>query len=353
MPVIDPSGLYFGDRLRKLSQKALLYWPFFYCLSNGYGRFEVTYSFILSKFKEMPSVPSQGEVKEMVAEYARAHLLYLYRSSDGTMWGQWDTQAKYLPYHKSTADKLSPAPPEQEFSEWVQQYRLIKRQESGGDLGDDLLVLGKSNNGFSGFGKFSSGIGIGIGIGLGVGIGVGSSLGVNPEREYESGVETFARNGVSGESQHAANGSNSKPTETLALTAPEPETAEQKAVRKKRFLDESFDAFYRGYWRKVGRKRAREAWPKAIVAVMQAQKCSAQAAAEFLIGRMQAQTREIEARSDLEWLLNMHPTSWLNGARWDDDLGSPRARAAAMGAAANSMAAAREALTGVTTLDDD
>lgn len=122
-------------------------------------------------------------------------------------------------------------------------------------------------------------------------------------------------------------------TQSLTLTAPEP--PEEKAARRTRFLDESHDRFYGGYWRRVKKPKSRAAWPKAIVKVAQKNSISAIEAAEFLIARMQTQKQQIETRTDLEWLEKTHPSSWLNAESWEDDLSAPKTKAAAASARTN------------------
>jgi hypothetical protein len=102
----------------------------------------------------------------------------------------------------------------------------------------------------------------------------------------------------------------------LVLTSAE--SPDQLSTRKKQFLDESHERFYSGYWLKVGRKKSREAWPKAILLVRKTLKLSTVDAVEFLISKMEEQKAMISTRADLGWLERMYSSSWLNGARWED-----------------------------------
>lgn len=78
-----------------------------------------------------------------------------------------------------------------------------------------------------------------------------------------------------------------------------------------------FDEWYDTRWpgRKVGRAEARKAWPKAV--------------AKVGVDRLNAAADELRAhvratQKDTTYL--KHPSSWLNGERWEDDLTHPGSR---------------------------
>lgn len=92
MPIIKPEGLLGGDRIAELSDEARLYWPFLYAASNGYGRFEIDYMSILqSAFGSFLGKPSEEFIHRLLAEYRDRHLLFLYETEDGQVWGAWDS----------------------------------------------------------------------------------------------------------------------------------------------------------------------------------------------------------------------------------------------------------------------
>lgn len=130
MAVIDPEGLYYGDRLSRLSLMARLYWPYIYLLCNGYGRFEINYPKNISKaFSGFPSVPTEQEFRSYIREYFKADLLFVYRANS-QLWGQWDTPKKFLPRHKTKADEASPIPPTEAYQNWLSAYHAKKQHES-------------------------------------------------------------------------------------------------------------------------------------------------------------------------------------------------------------------------------
>lgn len=173
MAIIDPDGLFYGDRLGQLSDEAHLHWPHIFLLRNGYGRFEVNYSKIIAKaYSTYQCPPTKGKVTGFIKEYADVFLLFLYKHK-GQLWAQWDTSSKYLPRHKTAADTQSPAPDEAELNKWRDRYIQSKSSESD--------VTPYSVNEFVNLLKSAEKIpdpvrGIGIGVGIGIGIGGGVAL---------------------------------------------------------------------------------------------------------------------------------------------------------------------------------
>ncbi len=124
MAIIDPEGLFHGDRLAQCSNLARLYWPYFFLVSNGYGRLEINYSRIVSRaFATFRPLPGETEIMDFVKEYARAHLLFLYPCGN-QIWGQWDCKSGSLPRFKTMADQRSPVPPEPAYQQWLKAYRV-------------------------------------------------------------------------------------------------------------------------------------------------------------------------------------------------------------------------------------
>jgi len=154
MAIIDPDGLFQGDRLVRCSDKARLLWPYFYTASNSLGRIELNYRKLYAQvFGNFRQPLTEQEFLEVIAEYHRHFLLFLYEY-EGSMWGQWDTDRRFLPTYQSVKDKKSPAPPESEFALYRTTYKNSKK----------LPELSE---------KISLGIGVGVEIGEGFGIGKG------------------------------------------------------------------------------------------------------------------------------------------------------------------------------------
>ena len=49
MSIIDPSGLFGGDRLRRCSNVAQLHWPRLFLASDGFARLEMNYARIIGR----------------------------------------------------------------------------------------------------------------------------------------------------------------------------------------------------------------------------------------------------------------------------------------------------------------
>lgn len=177
MPVIDPQGLFDGDRLAACSDKAKVYWPFLYCASNGYARLEINTTQIRKKcFSGFLSPPQDLDIIEVLKEYANNFLVLVYEH-EGKQWLQFDTSAKYLPKHKSKKDNESPAPNADELKEFTEGYINWKSAKSL-----NLQLFQKISENFGKIRKNVRGTGIGIGVGIGEGIGTGVGFG-KPETE--------------------------------------------------------------------------------------------------------------------------------------------------------------------------
>jgi hypothetical protein len=65
MAIINADGLFGGDRLAMCSDKARLYWPYFFLASNGYGRLELNYPKIMNRaFHRFKKPPTEDEAFE-------------------------------------------------------------------------------------------------------------------------------------------------------------------------------------------------------------------------------------------------------------------------------------------------
>ena len=186
MPVIDPQGLFDGERLAACSDQAKFCWPYIYCASNGYARLEVNLKAIRQKcFSSFEYAPDDSDLTSVLKEYAENYLLILYEFQ-GRQWVQFDTSAKYLPRHKSKKDEASPLPPPESVKSFTKGYIEWKRTKSP--------CLQHSRKLYESCGTFPQnvrGIGIGIGVGDGVGVGVDEPQNqpISPENGREDDVK--------------------------------------------------------------------------------------------------------------------------------------------------------------------
>lgn len=115
MAILEPEGLFGGDRLAALSDKARVYWPWLYTASNSFARLELNCRNIISRcFPAWANKPSEQQIMLFIREYADNFLLFVY-SRNGQEWVQFDTPAKCLPTFHTKRDKASPAPTPQEI----------------------------------------------------------------------------------------------------------------------------------------------------------------------------------------------------------------------------------------------
>jgi hypothetical protein len=123
MLILDPEGLFNGDRLRRCSDTAQFHWPRLFLASDGFARLEINYARIIGRaYSTFHQVPSQSDLESYFQEYAKNFLLFIYQAN-GQLWGQWDARPDLMPRYKTAQDRRSPIPPEPDFSEWRKRYR--------------------------------------------------------------------------------------------------------------------------------------------------------------------------------------------------------------------------------------
>jgi hypothetical protein len=175
MPVINPHGLFEGQRLAACSDLAQLYWARLYCAANGYGRLEFHYPTIAGRcFHGFREVPTEQEISKVVEEYVANFLAIPYKA-DGQLWLQFVTEDKYLRRHKSADDEQSPAPPPDSREAFAAGYSAWKEARQSSSKDEDGRFSERFPNYFR---KVSAEIPHGIGIGIGIGVGTGSGDGV-------------------------------------------------------------------------------------------------------------------------------------------------------------------------------
>jgi hypothetical protein len=175
MPVINPHGLFEGQRLAACSDVAQLYWPRLFCAANGYARLELHYPTIAGRcFHGFRQVPTEDQVFAVVKEYADNFLVVPYHA-DGQLWVQFATEDKFLRRRKTADDERSPAPPPASLDTFKAGYAAwkAKRQSTSSSGGNGTFsklfptYFQKASD------EFSPGVGVGVGVGDGVGDGDG------------------------------------------------------------------------------------------------------------------------------------------------------------------------------------
>lgn len=130
MILIDAEGILRGKRLRKLTARAHLYYPFLLGMSNFFARLEVDEELLylpFTLFKDADLTPVA--IGQFIREYVAEGLALPYKAPDGAKWIQFDTPVALRRSHPTTDDNQSPAPPAGEYREWLQEIHGERWQE--------------------------------------------------------------------------------------------------------------------------------------------------------------------------------------------------------------------------------
>ena len=273
MILVDPDGLFNGDRLRRCSNTAQLHWPRLFLASDGFGRLEINYARIVGRaYPTFDPIPSEVELRSFVREYSENYLLFLYQV-EGRLWGQWDTRTEFLPRYKTAIDRRSPIPPEPAFTEWKRQYR------------DEHKGFPKS------FGEFSETFHAGA-----------HDVAVAVEKNICASPDGNARVGELPSSDLEPS------APPLGASSPRGDTSPLKPGRELTLVQEQwFAAWWAVYWRRVARKASREAFRKHV---------STEARFQGIMAATRAQSPEMLGRPKDK---RPYPATWLNGERWEDE----------------------------------
>jgi hypothetical protein len=273
--IIDPAGLFNGDRLRRCSNAAQLHWPRLFLASDGFARIEINYARIIGRaYPTFNPVPSETELQAWLEEYARHYLLFLYEV-DGQTWGQWDTRPNLLTRYKSAADRRSPHPPEPAFTDWKRRYRQEGKAfpKCFGSLSETFLH--------------------------GVGIGVGKNLCALPDGNARVRDLSLIDNPPF------------ETTEPDAEFPTEPANVSTSARELTAKQEGWFAIWWPEYWRHKAKKAAREAFRKHVRTEERSQRITA---------ATRAQAPEMLAKEETYRPLG---ATWLNGERWEDETTKP------------------------------
>lgn len=173
--VLEPDGLFHGERLKKCSDLARLYYPYLMAASNGFARLELNYERVMDRGLNNFEKPLSREAFfAIIREYRDNYLMFLYKAKN-QYWGQFVTDSKYLPRHKTAKDRQSPEPPIEKYVEFQEAYELSKTTvpadlENFGEVPEVVLRPSQTfQNSSENFGEFPRGVGVGGGVGEGGG----------------------------------------------------------------------------------------------------------------------------------------------------------------------------------------
>lgn len=86
------------------------------------------------------------------------------------------------------------------------------------------------------------------------------------------------------------------------------------------WFDRQHESWYREYWNHTGPKDSRRAYEKAAKGIAKTERVNLTEAVE-LLDRRRAEYRErFEDQESWSWRSKLHPATWLNGRRWEDEL---------------------------------
>ncbi|MGA2713299.1 MAG: hypothetical protein ABSG41_09335 [Bryobacteraceae bacterium] len=294
MKVIDPDGLFAGDRFKDVTDEARLYWPFFWCASNGYGRIELNPHKVIGRAFAAFRIPlTEERFWSLIAEYQEAFLLFVYESA-GQPWGQWATSEKYLSRHKRFEDTQSPAPNTVDFDAWRDAYISKKRAKSNsgnvrGNIAEKLLQRSR---------EISA-----------------------PIVLEERCIEVSCKNKRASDDAHVGSLSSidDPPFESLpvnGLLPAKPAKVHQASSNKLSPERESqFAQFWGEYWTHKAKQESKAAFAKHVTAPL----------FERVLAAVRAQKREMLEREPQK---RPYAATWLNGRRWEDELIEPGAKPA-------------------------
>ncbi len=131
MAIINPDGLFHGERLARCSDCAQLHWVRLFTASNTFGRIELSYRHIVNfAYGSFHTKPTENELSGWIQEYFQNYLLFVYDAADGSTWGQWLTNIEYLSRYHTAADRRSPKPNEDDLESYRREYLEAKSSKS-------------------------------------------------------------------------------------------------------------------------------------------------------------------------------------------------------------------------------
>lgn len=86
------------------------------------------------------------------------------------------------------------------------------------------------------------------------------------------------------------------------------------------WFDQQHEKFYKAYWRHVGKQESRKAYEKRIRILVKGKSLSFDDASAFLMNQASIDRQKWEPTDQWDkWRKDLHPSTWLNGCRWEDE----------------------------------
>lgn len=96
-----------------------------------------------------------------------------------------------------------------------------------------------------------------------------------------------------------------------------PESVVRPDVPTKAWWDEQHDRWYQGYWNKQGKQDSRRAFEKAVIHLRDGYE-SREDVVWWLAKQRDDYRKRFEDSDQWEFKIKLHPATWLNGKRWED-----------------------------------
>jgi hypothetical protein len=310
---IDPEGMFGGERMALLSDSAKFSFPWFWCASNTVGRVELSYSFFLrGPFRQFRKPPTETQFWKWVSELHEAYLLFVYQVN-GQAWGQWDVSERYLPDYKLKSDLRSPVPDGASFNEWRGSYQTKKIDT----LSSKCRIFSNSKN----FQKIPEDSPMER-----RGNGSGEELTHSSAADAAAvGADASAVPIASKELPPDPPKSADEPTGAVELSGlfAVQDLPPDVTVRDHWFMA-NHDAWYLGaFWNHCGKIASRKAYVKCARKLMREHGMTPPEAVQFLWDQAIADKARFLGTNDWAWRQNLHPATWLNGERWEDQARAP------------------------------
>ena len=290
MIIIDPDGLFNGDRLRNCSNTAQLHFPRLLLASNGFARLEINYPKIIGvAYSTFKPVPSEADLQSWIQEYVENYLLCPYEA-DGRLWGQWDAKPELLPRYKTSGDRRSPKPPEPAFTEWKKRYRT--------EIKAFPKCLGEISETFHG-GAHVVVVAVVDAVEKNICASDDARLGqLPPIHDPPFGTDL----GPLPEQPASPGPVNEKPHKSAAA-----KTGNSRATELASQQEAWFRTFWADYWRRRSKKDAWNAFRKCV---------RTEERFQIVLAAMRAQKPEMLQREPAK---RPYGATWLRGERWEDE----------------------------------
>lgn len=285
MLILNPDGYCRGDRTAECERMSWLYFPSIFLCANGYGRFEVNHGRIAHQIGV--HAPTEAEFEACIQEYARVHLLFLYRVGV-KRWGQWDADKRFLPRWKTAEDKRSPFPPEPDYTNWLKEYHGSESKGLPKDSEDSGGFLGNSDSSCRSSCRSSRVVEVGVDV-------------------KTPCASADARRSVLSPSIEPPLGT----AEPDALFPVEPSKPEKSIDGLTDQQEVWFAEWFEVFWTRKGKKKARQLFARKVKTVALFQKV------------MAATKQQAPAEFGKDAQYRCHPSTYLSQERWEDEASGP------------------------------